>query len=136
VILVFVSKTVDESHSARVLIGCKPINEYFNSFNYGGLNLAVIRQFRHIIKHKTCRVNHQLLEFRQCTKKMKIITFDMLMPMVNVIYWSSIIYLSFIVRWFSWKKSFSFKCYFTSKLQTNKTCMTKYGKKIEKIMAL
>ena len=24
---IFVSKTVDESHSARVLIGCKPITE-------------------------------------------------------------------------------------------------------------
>ena len=28
---IFVSKTVDESHSARVLIGCKPINKVLSS---------------------------------------------------------------------------------------------------------
>ena len=33
---IFVSniKTVDESHSARVLIGCKPINDYRTKFHF------------------------------------------------------------------------------------------------------
>ena len=39
---IFVSKTVDESHSARVLIGCKPISYYRGGGEAGGWVLITV----------------------------------------------------------------------------------------------
>ena len=62
---IFVSniKTVDESHSARVLIGCKPINYWMREKNYWMRDTVTHRatscnptiQLHHILFSKYCR---------------------------------------------------------------------------------